>query len=903
MKSTLLLLTSIGSILVLAPGSFAQSPLSNLDSELQIITESTARLSPARLPNDSPARTLAEWHAQETQATPAIAQVIQVQVSRTDTGLDITLDTKDNQPLRVDTKEFKVEGNALVAQLSNAVLALPNGQPFESNDPAEGITVVRVTQVNETTVEIRVVGQDQPPPLEVTLKIGGLAYSLNPDDVTNEEEITITGTRNARPVRLTPGSITVIEDQDIDESLSRDLRDLLIYEPNVSVGNTRRYGLQDIVIRGLGGNRVLIQNDGIRLPTQFQFGTPSYGRDYIDLETLQRAEIIRGPASALYGSDALGGVVSFKTLDPADLLDRYGRDTIITSLSTNIETADTSFLNTGTTAFRVGQFEALLSYTRRDGAEATVPNGNAFVDDLATQRNNVLGKFVYRLDDRSRIGLTVEVFRNNSEVTVAPITAAALLAPTGFRGQGETVDFNTSRDRVSFSYNFDNPSSTGILSAARVQIYFQNAEIDEFRFQDFVRTGAGRDQRRIRNLENTFLDRVIGGDFQLLSRFKLANVQNQLTYGVDVSNTRNERIRDGIETRLDAAGNVISTSNVIGADSFPVKDFPDSDTLRLGFYLQDEIQIGKSVTLIPGARFDIYKLSTDPDELYANNPGATAADFSDSALSPSLGLVWQATPEISVVARYARGFRAPLYSEINAGFTNLTNPFFRYQTLSNPNLRPETSDTFELGLRGNFRQTTFSATAFYNDYDNFIETFAPAGVSFTIVPGVPVNLFQSQNIGRARTYGFELSGEHRFSSQPHGFSLLASLGLTVGDDLTENQPLESIDPFKAVIGLRYRAPKNKGGAALLTTFVTGPRLRDDRPDNAYTPSGYTVVDLIGHYNITPLLTINAGLFNILNTQYFLYQDVRTLVNTAPPADLARFAQPGISFRAGLTWRF
>ncbi|WP_421654603.1 TonB-dependent hemoglobin/transferrin/lactoferrin family receptor [Leptothermofonsia sp. ETS-13] len=688
----------------------------------------------------------------------------------------------------------------------------------------------------------------EPSPLEPLPTENQLDASF--DDV-EEEEITITGTRTPRPTRLSPASITVIDNEEIDEFLIRDLRDLFRYEPNVSVGNDRRYGLQDINIRGLGGNRVLILNDGIRIPTQFQFGTPSLGRDYVDIESLQRVEVIRGPASALYGSDALGGVVSFKTVDPSYLLERFNRQDSITSLSTNFESSDRSWVTTGITAFRVGAFEALLGYTRRDGYESRVPKDNEFVDSRYNARNNWLGKLVYHLSETSSIAFTTEVFRNEDDFAVADLIARNLIGPAGFRGRGETLENKVRRDRVSLSYTFDDPKSTGFLSGARIQFYYQDARVDEFRTQDFVRTGAGADRRRFRNLENNFLDRLIGGEIQLQSRFNIGAITNKLTYGADISNTRNERVRNGIETRFNAAGVPILRTNVVGADNFPVKDFPDSDTFRFGIYVQDEMSLGETFTLIPGLRFDIYKLTTYPDALYFRNPGATAADFNDSALSPNIGFVWQMIPELALTGRYARGFRAPLYSEINAGFTNLTSPFFRYKTLSNPDLKPETSDTFELGLRGRFRQFSFNLTSFYNNYDNFIETFAPAGIDFTIVPGFPVNLFQSQNVARARTYGFELSGEYRFSPEPHGFSFIAALGLTRGDDLTANQPLESVDPFKAVLGLRYRAPENRWGTDLIATFASKPRLRDDRPAGSYTPEGYTVVDLIGYYNITP----------------------------------------------------
>ena len=113
-----------------------------------------------------------------------------------------------------------------------------------------------------------------------------------------------------------------------------------------------------------------------------------------------------------------------------------------------------------------------------------------------------------------------------------------------------------------------------------------------------------------------------------------------------------------------------------------MKDFPDSDTLRIGAYLQDEITWGP-VDLIAGLRFDHYDLSPSPDEAFDRN-GAESAGLSASSLSPRLAVLYNATPELSVYGQYARGFRAPLYSEINSGFTNITGRFFKYQDYSQP---------------------------------------------------------------------------------------------------------------------------------------------------------------------------------------------------------------------------
>ncbi len=214
------------------------------------------------------------------QASPV--QVAKIEINLSDARLEIILETAEGRSLQIDTKNFKIEGNNLVADIPNAVLAIPDIKEFSTTNPTAEISNINITQLDANTLRVNVIGNGKPPTQEVALKTQGQLFSLNRDD-DPEEEITVTGTRTARPTRLTPGSIAIIDADKIDQNLSQDLRDLFRYEPNISVGNNRRYGLQDINIRGLGGNRVLILNDGIRLPTQFSFGTSSLGRDYVDI--------------------------------------------------------------------------------------------------------------------------------------------------------------------------------------------------------------------------------------------------------------------------------------------------------------------------------------------------------------------------------------------------------------------------------------------------------------------------------------------------------------------------------------------------------------------------------------------------------------------------------------------
>ena len=142
------------------------------------------------------------------------------------------------------------------------------------------------------------------------------------------ERVQVTATRTARAISDVPNTVDVIDREQLDDRLIRDIKDLVRYEPGVSVtsGFGRFNGLGGFRIRGLDANRVLIQTDGIAVSDSFSFGSfINANRNFVDLDTLKRVEIVRGPASSLYGSDALGGVVAYVTKDPSDYL-KDGKD-------------------------------------------------------------------------------------------------------------------------------------------------------------------------------------------------------------------------------------------------------------------------------------------------------------------------------------------------------------------------------------------------------------------------------------------------------------------------------------------------------------------------------------------------------------------------------------------------
>jgi len=143
-------------------------------------------------------------------------------------------------------------------------------------------------------------------------------------------KITVTGTRSPKPVDTFPGSIEVIDQENLSTKSGSTIKELTDDIPGVTVRQTKRSGVVgpsstgNVNIRGLDFERILFLVDGIRLPEPYRFSS-YYNLDsgsYVDFNTLSSVEILKGPASALYGADALGGLVSYRTITPSDLLDK-----------------------------------------------------------------------------------------------------------------------------------------------------------------------------------------------------------------------------------------------------------------------------------------------------------------------------------------------------------------------------------------------------------------------------------------------------------------------------------------------------------------------------------------------------------------------------------------------------
>ncbi|NJR71850.1 MAG: TonB-dependent receptor plug domain-containing protein [Gammaproteobacteria bacterium] len=202
-------------------------------------------------------------------------------------------------------------------------------------------------------------------------------------------EVTVSSTRTENAVDDVPATVSVTTAKQIEARLAQDIRDLIRYEPNVSVGNSpSRFGLTGFNIRGIEGNRILLQVDGVRLPDSFSIGSFAFAtRDTIELDLLNSAEILRGPGSSLYGSDALGGVVSFFTKDPADLLRETTSDVYASVKATTTSSDKAQVLSATLAAGRDWPIQLLINANRREGKETKSFGTNSIRGSLRTAPN------------------------------------------------------------------------------------------------------------------------------------------------------------------------------------------------------------------------------------------------------------------------------------------------------------------------------------------------------------------------------------------------------------------------------------------------------------------------------------------------------------------------------------
>lgn len=697
----------------------------------------------------------------------------------------------------------------------------------------------------------------------------------NPEESVKLEKITVIAHKVPRPVRDVAAIVSVFDREDIEELVVEDIEDLVRYEPTISVDReASRFGLGGFRIRGVGGNRVAVELDGIPVPDGFAVGDFSNaGRNFVDPEIIGRVEILRGPASSLYGSEALGGVVTYTTRDPVEYLNGGRRDRGGV-LRGGYNSDDDSWVATAGYAVRSDELDMLLIGSRREGGELDAEGADPNPADY--ESTNGLAKFVRYADDGRATRLTLDAndFDRDTDV-LSLVRAPGRFADT----TSLTGDDGQRRERLSLEHEL---AEIGIADSGVARIFWQRSETDQRSVEDRApQSRTPYPTRRVREFE--YEQSVLGGEVTLERSAHFGGLDHRFVYGLELIYTRTEELRDASLTNLETG----ETTNVVLGETFPLRDFPNSDQSEIGFYVQDEIMLGGGWTLIPALRAEHYELDPDPDAIYReDNPATPAVGVTETSFSPKLALIRRVGEHGSAFLQYARGFRAPPFEDVNIG---LEIPLFRVRAIPNADLEAETSDGLELGYRYDDRSVAFEGNLFYTDFEDLIESKVFQG--FDPVSGFLI--FQSQNREEARIYGGEMRARLDLGSLAgglSGWSAKTAVGITRGDDTRRDQPLNGIEPDRAILGVEYRAPDDGWRVELVGTFSEAKDEVDVTAGELFQPDGYGVVDLLGHYRLTDSVRVNWGVFNVFDRRYWQWADVQGLPEGDPV--IPQFARPG-----------
>jgi len=695
----------------------------------------------------------------------------------------------------------------------------------------------------------------------------------------NMMKITVTGTKSESTVKDYAGSVNVIEKEDYDKSPSVDIRNLLKDVPGVTTRKTTRSGVRgtpgisDVNIRGLDGDRILLLIDGIRLPDRYELGAYyNLGQgEYVDFSFLKSIEIIKGSISSLYGSDALGGLIYYRSLDPYDILQGDSDFNVEIPINYFSENDGRSFSNK--IAVKLSEkLSALFIYTNEVSADTKVPAPSKYKDKTENYGDNLFFNLQYDFNDQSSLNVIVEDINRSSRI----VSSKANLENMGGLYKEMISNTITERTRVSAKYSYESDNNSAFINKAQSTIFWQEGNVN-----DNFRRVVFESQDKIYNLTNKLLG--INSDFN--TDMTLFNDVHKLSYGFSVSENDGSRTRNTIDL-------------ITGVNKFE-KDTPDTKTVRARFYLQDQFSSG-DFDFSAGFGYDYYSLDSKMDDDYNINNSETveAADDSYQVVTPKFTLSYRASDESTFYARYSQGFRPPVWYQLNASFEN---PIAGYVTLSNPDLKPEISNDYEIGykLNGDHFEATFAT--YYNRYKDFLDSFSDAGEATIVYKGVErtVSVFQTQNVTDAEIYGVEFAGVYFFNPKKEGFYIGNVFAWSEGNDLTSNIPLETIIPVTNNFSLGYKGADDRWQVSVGMLYSGRPRLRTDYPD--YIPSTSLVFDLNGYWRVSDSVTLNASVNNFTDQAYFNFQDVRGKDNKN--GDILRYSMPERNFQVGVKLSF
>jgi len=656
------------------------------------------------------------------------------------------------------------------------------------------------------------------------------------------ETIVVTATRTERDLFTTPLSATVLSNTEFEVYQPQNFGDIFESIPGATIQGGSRRIAQEPSIRGFVDQQLVLRLDGARQ----NFDLAHRGRFFADNDIVKRIEVLRGGASSLFGSGAIGGVISLETMGARDLL--QADETFGARIKTGYQTNGEEPVLSGGVFGAASKVDGLLNFVYRDIRQDLEDGNGDPILDTTERVMNGLAKVGFEPTNDQRIELIADIYDSDGE------------GPTDAQ-DASTAATNVQRDvreyNIRTNYAFS-PADRPWIDVKAVA-YYTDIDVTEDRFID------GRFD------ETDF--QSYGIDLSNTSRFDLGAQTNiALTYGFEYFKDEQSGIRGGLG-----------------------REFPNADRVFTAGFAQAELELFDRISIIPGVRFDRFQLEAEGRD-----------DRTESEFSPRIAAGVEPAPWLYLWAAYSEAFRAPSLTELyNSGIhfqvdgglgsgTFVTNEF-----VVSPDLDPERAKTFEAGFRVRGTglvldndKVAISGTFYQADIDDFIDsvvTFVDFSIPPVFVPPFGPLVFtgttQSTNVD-AEIKGFE--GELEYQSTYFDAKLVGSLA--DGKNSTTDEGLGSIPQNAATLQLTWKLPDR---GVRIGGRVTKASAQNDVPVGTVTTDGYETVDVFASW-APPSGHLEGAVFTIGGDNVF-----DEVYAVHPQAIL----QPGKSFRASVSFRF
>jgi hemoglobin/transferrin/lactoferrin receptor protein len=511
-----------------------------------------------------------------------------------------------------------------------------------------------------------------------------------------------------------PQQVDSITQDDISSTVKTDVNEYLQTVPGIGLApssggdttsNNADYWNSGFSVRGLGGQRVLVLTDGIRQSGQ-GIGYGGGNLSLYDLESVDHIEVLQGPASVLYGTDAFGGVIQVFSRQPTDR-DGFGingGDRISYDGSRNAET-EGAYIDVGDKNWGL-----VMSGSYENANDPILPGGRAPVGGGYFKQGESLN-FVYHPTDNG----TLRIFANI--VTARDIDVFNETNWPGLQGAGDFYFRIPFYQRKMIGTEYGQTNASGHIESWKIGIY--TSELNR-QFEYATPTFPGTDLVHTNDtVHTTELQPQVVFDFD----------PHTITVGSDLGYDDTYLPQISSQTGYDLKA--------------------DASQQREGFYAQDRWDLGSKDFLILGGRYDYFSLIDHTD---------SANDATDGGLSGSLSYTHMITPQTSLYGTLATGFRSP---DLDERYQQTIMDYFgEVITINgNPDLKPERCYSLDLGAKheGN-NYGDFTVSAFYDSINNFIGLVQTQN-------NLPFSVTDKRlNVGTVDLYGFEAAWKTSDSS-------------------------------------------------------------------------------------------------------------------------------------------